>query len=160
KRGKLLALTEGQRLVAFIRVEAQLDPLAAALAGAARQVGRLLVTGTDRDPANRGQAEGMVAGGARLAESIRPLQQDGQGVIPIAAGKEVALAGADCGFGVLTEEHRPPWGAHLMGGPGLETAWLLLEAATVARVVSRRGARLATYGTVAGALLGMADATP
>ncbi|MFY1632045.1 HAD-IC family P-type ATPase [Solwaraspora sp. WMMB335] len=169
--GDLLALTRDGRLVALVRAEAELDPLATALTDAARRVGRLLVAGRTgrRGPvavcgqiiATRCQAQGTVAGGAKLTASVRSLQQAGHGVALIAARNDVALAAADCGIGILAPQtRRPPWGAHLICGPGLEAAWLVLEAAALARTVSARSARRALLGSVAAAALGVLDATP
>lgn len=160
-RGDVLALTQGRALVALVRVEPELDPLGAALATAARKAGRLLIAGLNSEVGHRLPADGTVAGGPRLAESIRTLQRDGHGVALVASRNDVALSAADCGIGILTPgQHRPPWGAHLMCGPGLETAWLVLEAATLARQVSGRSARLALLGSAAGALLGLVDSRP
>ncbi|MEV1288602.1 HAD-IC family P-type ATPase [Micromonospora sp. NPDC049679] len=160
-RGHVLALADGATLVALLRVEVELDPLAVALAAAARKVGRLLIAGLSSEVRQRVQAVGAVAGGSRLAESVRTAQRDGHAVLLIATRNDIALAAADCGIGILTaSEHRPPWGAHLLCGPGLESAWLILEAATLARQVSGRSVRLSLLGSAAGALLGLIDTRP
>jgi cation-transporting ATPase I len=144
-----------------MRVQAELSPYGVALAAAARKVGRLLIAGGASGKVGRRlDADGRVAGGSRLAESIRTLQRDGHGVALVATRNDVALAAADCGIGILTREHRPPWGAHVLCGTGPEAAWLVLEAATLARHVSRRSTRLALYGSAAGALVGLTDYRP
>ncbi|MER7008428.1 HAD-IC family P-type ATPase, partial [Dactylosporangium sp. NPDC000555] len=158
-RGKLYALTRDRGVVAVVLVEPALDPLTAALLASGRQVGSVLLAGAPAGIRRRVRADGTVPGGSRLAGSIRALQADGHVVLLIGERNDAALAAADCGFGVLRADRRPPWGAHLMGGPGLETAWLLLEAAAVARVVSRRSTHVAMQGSAAGALLGLADTT-
>ncbi|MET7402282.1 HAD-IC family P-type ATPase [Dactylosporangium sp. NPDC005572] len=157
-RGTLQALTRGGAVVAVVLVEQALDPLTAAVIAAGRRVGKVLLAGAPADVRRRVPADGTVPGGSRLAGSIRALQADGRVVVLIGGRNDTALAAADCGFGVLHEDRRPPWGAHLMGGPGLETAWLLLEAAAVARTVSRRSTHVALQGSVAGAVLGLAEA--
>jgi cation-transporting ATPase I len=156
-RGKLYALTRQRTLVALVRVEAALDPLAAAVVAAGRGVGRVLLAGASADIRRRVAVDGTVPGGSRLTASIRALQRDGHVVVLIGDRDDNALAAADCGYGVLHPDRRPPWGAHLMGGPGLEPAWLLLEAVTVAHAVSKRSIHAALYGSVAGAALGVAD---
>ena len=158
-RGELLALTEAGALVAIVRVEAELDPLGNALIAAARKAGRVLVAGAP-DVADRVRADGAVAGGSRLSHSVRQLQKDGGGVALLAARNDPALAAADCGVGILTAHQRPPWGAHLLAGPGLEAAWLVLEAMTLAKRASARGVRLALLGAVAGAVLALMERTP
>ncbi|WP_433088280.1 HAD-IC family P-type ATPase [Dactylosporangium sp. CA-052675] len=161
KRGTLYALTRDGGLVAVVLAEPALDPMTAAVIAAGRKVGSVLIAGagsaTWAGIRRRVPADGRVPGGSRLAASIRALQADGHAVALVAGGNDAALAAADCGFGVLREDRRPPWGAHLMGGPGLETAWLVLEAASVARAVSRRGTRVAVQGSAAGSLLGLME---
>ena len=160
-RGEVLALTERGALVALLRVETELDPLCAALIAAAKKVGRVLIAGASPEIVRRVGAHGAVAGGSRLASSVRTLQLKGHGVALMAARNDVALAAADCGIGIPTvAEHRPPWGAHLLCGPDLETAWLILESAALARRVSGRSVRIALLGSVAGALLGLVDGRP
>lgn len=171
--GEVLALTRDGELMALVRVEAELDPQAEALTAAARRVGRLLIAGRSvgsRHPVNgsagralaaRCRAEGTVASGSRLAASVRTLQQAGHGVALIATRNDVALAEADCGIGVIRPAaRRPPWGAHLICAPGLESAWLVLEATALARTVSAGSARRAMFGSVAAAALGVLDVTP
>ncbi|MFG2041522.1 HAD-IC family P-type ATPase [Dactylosporangium sp. NPDC048998] len=158
-RGKLYALTRDGGVVAVVLVEPALDPLTAAVIAAGRQVGSVLLAGAPAGIRRRVRTDGTVPGGSRLAASIRALQADGHVVVLIGERNDAALAAADCGFGVLREDRRPPWGAHLMGGPGLETAWLLLEATAVARAVSRRSTHVALQGSAAGALLGLAETT-
>ncbi|GAA3266097.1 cation-translocating P-type ATPase [Dactylosporangium vinaceum] len=160
KKGKVYVLTRNRRPEAVVLAESALDPLTAAVIAAGRRVGRVLLAGAPPEIRHRVPADGTVPGGSRLAGSIRALQRDGHVVVLIGEHNDTALGSADCGFGVLRADRRPPWGAHLMGGPGLETAWLLLEAATVAKAVSRRSTLVAASGSVAGALLGNADLAP
>jgi cation-transporting P-type ATPase I len=160
-RGDVFALTRRGVLIALVRVEAELDPRCAAMIAAARKVGRVLVAGAAPDVLRRLRPDGTVPGGSRLAGSVRALQQEHCGVALVAARNDVALAGADCGIGIVSAgANRPPWGGHVLCGPGLENAWLVLESATLARQVSRRSARIALLGTVAGAILGLADGRP
>ena len=160
-RGEGLALTRNGTLVALVHVEAELDPLSTALVSTARRVGRVLIAGGTPDLARRLNAHDTVAGGSKLAESVRGLQVGRTGVALIAARNDTALAAADCGIGIVTAaERRPPWGAHLITEPGLESAWLVLEAASLARQVSGRSARMALLGSVAGAVLALVDSTP
>jgi cation-transporting ATPase I len=160
-RGDVLVLTHRGTLNAVLRVEAELHPLCAALLSAARKVGRVLIAGATPALLQRVHADGTIAGGSRLAGSVRALQRTNSGVALVATRNDVALAAADCGIGISTSaERRPPWGAHLLCGPDLESAWLVLEAATLARRVSRRSSRIALMGSVAGAMLGLVDARP
>ncbi|HEY7174989.1 MAG TPA: HAD-IC family P-type ATPase, partial [Micromonosporaceae bacterium] len=158
--GKTLMLTRRDALVAWVQAEDELDPLATALVETARRVGRVLIAGGTPDLVRRVRADGAVAGGSRLAESVRTCERDGRGVALIAARNDDALGAADCGIGVLSSQRRPPWGAALLAGPGLESAWLVLEATILARRVSGRSARIALLGSVAGAILALVDNTP
>ena len=160
-QGDMLALTNRGTPVALLRVEPELDPLGAALLAAARKVGRVLIAGGTPALLQRMHADGTVAGGSRLASSVRALQRAEGGVALVATRNDIALAAADIGIGIATSaERRPPWGAHVLCGPGLESAWLVLEAATLARRVSARSSRVALLGSIAGALLGAFDARP
>ncbi|WP_432839437.1 HAD-IC family P-type ATPase [Dactylosporangium sp. CA-092794] len=136
------------------------EPLAVAVAEAARGAGRLLVAGGDDELAKRLRAEGTVPGGAPLAAAVRRLRREGRVVLVIADRNDAALRAADFGFGILRQRRRAPDGASLLGGPGLETAWLLLEAAALARQVSARGVKTALLGAATGGLLGVADPGP
>jgi cation-transporting ATPase I len=160
-RAQALALTRGGELVAIVQVEAELDPLATALVAASRRAGRVLIAGASPSVAEQVRADGTVPGGARLAASIRQLQHEGGGVALVAATNDVALAAADCGVGIMTGDgRRPPWGAHLLAGPGLEETWLIVEAVCVAKRVSQRSARFSLIGSVAGAVLALMEQTP
>jgi cation-transporting ATPase I len=152
-----LALTRAGRLVALVQARRALDPLARELAAAARRGGNLLVVaGTDGTVARRLDADQTVPGGSGLTGSIRRLQRAGRVVTLVATDKRAALRAADVGVGVLTPETPVPWGAHLLCGPGLATACVLAEATATSRQVSRRGARLALYGSLFGALMAVA----
>jgi cation-transporting ATPase I len=161
RRGDVLALTYRGGVVALVRVEPELDPLCTALVAAARKVGQVFIAGATPALLRRVQCDGTVAGGSRLAGSVRALQQTGRGVALVATRNDVALAAADCGIGIATSgERRPPWGAHILCGAGLETSWLVLESATLARQVSGRSSRIALLGSLAGVVLGLVDSRP
>ncbi|WP_148088177.1 HAD-IC family P-type ATPase [Couchioplanes caeruleus] len=149
---RLLGLATGGQMVAVATVEPELHPLAAAVAEAARAVGRLVVAGKASGVAARLGAD-AVAGGSRTAASVRALQVAGGAVILIAGRHDTALTAADCGIGVTVPGRRPPWGAHLLCGGELTDVWLTLQAAVLARQAGDRGARLAMLGSAAGALL-------
>ncbi|MGH3662017.1 MAG: HAD-IC family P-type ATPase [Micromonosporaceae bacterium] len=152
-RRRALGLTRSGQLVAVATIEPELDPLALALITTARKLGRVLIAGARPELAHRLHSDGVTPGGARLTESVRTAQAEGRGVVLVAAQDDVALAAADCGIGVVRRASRPPWGAHLLAGPDLDTVWLILEAAILARQVSGRSARIAMLGSAAGALL-------
>jgi cation-transporting ATPase I len=154
RRGTIvLILTRSDEPVALISAAAELDPLADALVAAARRTGPALVAGAGGAIRSRLTVDGTVAGGSRLLASVRALQEAGHGVLVISRRGGAAIASADVGVGVLGANGHPPWGAHLLCGPGLSEACLLLEALAPAREASARAARIATVGSVAGALL-------
>ncbi len=154
--GVVLGLLHGRRLVAVLCAEPELDGLALSLAGAAVGAGRLLVAGERSGLAERVGAEGALSGGTHLARAIREEQVAGHTVALVAHQGDAALRAADCGIGVLREEHDPPWGADLLCGPDLAQACRLLDAAAAARIVAHRGSLVALYGSVAAALLALA----
>ncbi|MFD2080434.1 cation-transporting ATPase I [Actinopolymorpha cephalotaxi] len=148
-----LGLARGGELVAVLAAEPEFAPLADALVAAAGGAGEVMVAGRGSGVAGRLGVERDLPAGNRLPGAIRALQAEGRVVVLVGVGPGAALATADCGIGVPQRGHRPPWGAHLLSGPGLSDACLLLDAAAAAKAVSRRGAALAGYGSVTGALL-------
>ncbi|MGW0231057.1 HAD-IC family P-type ATPase [Actinopolymorpha singaporensis] len=148
-----LGLVRAGELVAVLAAEPEFAPLADALVAASGGAGEVMVAGRGSGVAGRLGVERVLPAGNRLPGAVRALQAEGRVVALVGAGPGAALAAADCGIGVPLPGHRPPWGAHLLSGPGLSDACLLLDAATAAKAVSRRGALLAGYGSVTGALL-------
>jgi cation-transporting ATPase I len=151
----LLAVRRNNALTGLAAAVPELDPLAEALAAAARPACLLVVAGRGSGVGERVGADRIVAGGSQLAGSVRTLQGEGHVVAVVSGRQHEALAAADVGIGVLAGS-RPPWGAHLITGAGLADACRILEAVPVARAVSRRAAMLTAYGSGAGALLALA----
>ncbi|MEV5752091.1 cation-translocating P-type ATPase [Actinoallomurus sp. NPDC052308] len=151
----VLLLTRDGEPAALVSVVAELDPLAEALIDAARGVGSVAVAGASV-LAQRLSVDSAVPGGDRLLDSVREAQEDGRVVALVAARDGAPLAAADVGIGLFGPRHRPPWGAHLLCGPGLADAILLLESIPSAGRTSARAARIAYVGSVAGALLAVA----
>jgi cation-transporting ATPase I len=161
-RAGMLGVTRSGLLVGVIPLEVELDPLADPLAQSVRRGGRqLLVAGLRSGLRERLVADGSVAGGTRLAASVRSLQGAGHGVLLVSGGSaHAALRAADVGVGVDGHGHHPPWGAALLTRPGLADAHLILESLSVARAVSTRSVALSAAGSAAGAawsLLGPAS---
>jgi cation-transporting ATPase I len=161
-RAGMLGVTRSGLLVGVIPLEVELDPLADPLAQSVRRGGRqLLVAGLRSGLRGRLAADGSVAGGNRLAASVRSLQGAGHGVLLVSGGSaHAALRAADVGVGVDGHGHHPPWGAALLTRPGLADAHLVMESLSVARAVSTRSVALSAAGSAAGAawsLLGPAS---
>ncbi|MGN9889204.1 HAD-IC family P-type ATPase [Micromonospora sp. L31] len=148
--GQLLGLAHHDTLTAVIRVEPEPAPGVDALPTAARQAGLRLVVAGD-DPQRYAFADTVLPGGDRLAESVRTLQREGA-VVLVVSGDRAALAASDCGLGVADPEALPPWGAHLLVGTDLRIPALVIEAAGVARRMTRQNIRLAVAGAGLGAL--------
>ncbi len=138
--------------VGTIVLEPELDPLAEPLARLVRCQGfRLVVAGKSSGLASRLAADEVVAGGTRLATSVRTLQSKGLGVLLVSGGStNAALCAADVGVGVDGHGAHPPWGAALMTRPGLATAHLIVQALPVARSVSRWSVVISAAGSVTG----------
>ncbi|GGM51111.1 haloacid dehalogenase [Micromonospora sonchi] len=147
--GDLLGLAQGDTLVAVLRIEPEPAPGIDALPTVARQAGlRLVVAG---DNAQRYDADTLIPGGERLAESVHGLQLEGA-VVMLVSGDRRALAAADCGLGLADPEALPPWGAHLLVGTDLRVVALIIEAAGVARRMTTQNLRIGLAGTGLGAL--------
>ena len=151
----VLAVRHEGTLAGLIGTEPELDPLAMALIAAARRAGQVIVAGRGSGVGGHVHADQVVPGGTRLAGSVRELQASGHAVALISARQHEALAAADAGIGIPAGP-RPPWGAHLITGPGLADACRILRAIPPAGAVSRRSATLAAYGSGAGAVLALA----
>jgi cation-transporting ATPase I len=150
---RLLALWRGGGLFGLAVIEPELDPLAGPLVAAARQAGRIMLAGS-AGTAALAHADRTVPGGISTAASVRALQADGATVALISARQHAALAAADVGIGVPGGPV-PPWGAHLITGPGLAGACRILQAVPAARATSRRAARFAGYGSAAAAVVAL-----
>ena len=138
-RPGVLGVTRAGVLVGVIALESELDPLADPLAHAVRRGGRqLLPAGLQSGLEEQLAADGLVAGGTRLAATVRSLQRAGHGVLLVSGGPaHVALRGADVGVGVGGHGRHPPWGAALLTRPGLAEAHLVVESLPVAGSVAR-----------------------
>ncbi|MEU2613870.1 HAD-IC family P-type ATPase [Micromonospora sp. NPDC007271] len=148
--GQLLGLASGATLAAVLRVEPEPAPGVDLLPAAARQAGlRLVIAGDDDE--RYGFADLVVPGGPGLAESVHALQRDGA-VVMVVSGDRAALGAADCGLGVAGPDDLPPWGAHLLVGDDLRIPALLIDAAGVARRMTRQNIRIAMAGSGLGAL--------
>ncbi len=155
---RLLGLFRDAALFGLVVVEPELDPLTGPLLATARSVG--LVAAAGRSGLGRRETvDRVLAGGTRMAASVRALQAEGKVVALVSARQHEALAAADLGIGV-TGGPRPPWGADLITGTGLADACRILQAVPPARAVSRRAAVFAGYGSGAGAVLAMAGPRP
>jgi cation-transporting ATPase I len=149
----VLLLTREGEPVALVPVLVELDPAAESLIVTASKACPVAVAGAAAAMRRRLPAVGAVPGGSRLLASVRRLQGDGHTVMLISARGGAALAAADVGVGLLGENGHPPWGAHILCGPGLAKAYPLVDALVPAREASIRSARIAEIGSVAGALL-------
>jgi cation-transporting ATPase I len=152
-RPGVVGLARSGRLIAMIALEAELDPLAEPLAQSVRHGGRrLVVAGVRSGLGQRLGADTVIAGGTRLATSVRTLQGDGHGVLLVSGGSaHTALRAADVGVGVDGHGAHAPWGAALLTRPGLADAHLVVESLPVARAVSRRSVFLSAAGSTTGA---------
>ncbi|MGZ4590016.1 MAG: HAD-IC family P-type ATPase [Actinomycetes bacterium] len=153
---RLLMLSRSGTSVAVVAAERALDPLAETLVATARTAAEVVVGGTSYGGAQRLHVSASVAGGTALRRSVRELQEAGRVVLLVSARETAALAASDCGIGVLREDERPPWGAHLICGPGLAQAARLVSALRPAAQASSLSATLATYGSGVGSLLALA----
>jgi cation-transporting ATPase I len=156
----ILVLTHDAEPVALVPVVVELDPMAESVIALARRACPVAVAGAPAAMRRRLLVDQAVPGGSRLLTSIRTLQEEGHAVMLISARGGAALAAADVGVGLLGPSGHPPWGAHILCGPGgLGKAYPLVDALLPAREASARAARIAEVGSAAGALLA-ATGTP
>ncbi len=137
----LLALADGDRLMAVVQALPEVPDAARLLVQAARRSRlRVVATGPRAGVLVPG-ADELAPDGEEPASTVRRLQAAGRGVL-LVSGDRAALACADVGVGVAGADGVPAWGAHVHAASARE-ALLLAEACGPARTVSRRGVRLA-----------------
>nr|MDQ3761717.1 cation-transporting ATPase [Actinomycetota bacterium] len=139
------------RPVGLVSVAAELDPFAEAVVAAA-SAALVLVAAATSGLDRRLGTDGVVTGGAQLADSVRALQANGHVVAVLSARSRSALAAADVGIGIPHRSGMLPWGAHVLF-LGLAEATVLLHAVAAARDSSRTSAALSVAGSAVGALL-------
>ena len=150
------ALLRRDRAVALCTVVDEVAPEAHQFIELARGNGAMtVVAGDDLAMVDRLGADLLVAGGEQLAESIRELQVDGCVVALVAGDAPDAHRAADCGIGVSNHRQHFPSGADIVCADDLVDAGFIIEAAAVARQVSRQSAALALLGSSAGSLLAL-----
>lgn len=149
-------LTDGGRLAAVFSLVDELAIGAVELVGAAQKAQHMVaVAGGPPGLVGRVGADLAVDGGAALTDSIRGMQTDGCVVLSLCRHDVGALGASDVGVGAAVG-HVPVWGGHLMVFDGLTQAAFVIEAAGVAREVSRQSAAMALLGSSAGSLLAVA----
>ncbi len=128
----------------------ELDPMAEALVGAAQRGGLgIAVAGGGIALAERLEVDRSMAGGRRLAQSVRSLQLEGHGVL-LVSGSADGLRASDFGVGITGAQ--VPWTADVLTKGGLADAHLLVEAVSAARSVATRSAMLALAGSGIGSV--------
>jgi cation-transporting ATPase I len=157
---KLVTLRRGEQAAAVVSLLPELDPYTEALVAAAAEVGDVLVGGVSSRLDRRLKVTGTVPAGAKLGASVRQLQQDGRGVVLVAAHGRAALAAADIGIAVVDPKTctRARRGiGHLVCGPGLGDVVQVLAAVPAAHQAAVSGTRIAGYEAVAATVLGIAS---
>jgi cation-transporting ATPase I len=148
----VLVVSHENHAVGLVRVLPEIDPMAEAFVEAARSAGQVLLAGARPGLCERLMADGVVAGGRRLAHEVRRLQDEGR-VVAVLTRHRHALAAADVGLTVHGVGGSVPWSAHV-ACPDAGQACLLLSSAALARSTSLDVARLSVGGSVLGGLLG------
>jgi cation-transporting P-type ATPase I len=149
----VLGLARDGRLAALFAARAEPAPGLDAVVRAARRGGLRVVVVTDQRHHPYADLTSSVPpqpdGG--LSGVVRQLQAAG-GAVLLLSGDRRALGGADCGVGVHRDGEPPPWGAHVLAGPDLSTAVLVLEGTAAARAVDHDSITLAKVATGVGAV--------
>ena len=139
-----------------VTVGRQLDPLADALIEAASATGaRVLLTRHASVAELVPRVDEVLPDDQPLAASVQQLQRDGHGVLVASTADDEALAIADVGVAVLSDDACQCWSADLLSGPGREDLWRILRAAAAARPVSERAVQYAQAGSALGGLFAL-----
>lgn len=114
------------------------------LLGAARDAELKLILAAEDPQAYSGRgADGVVLGGAALADSVRRLQHEGRVVLLADRVRSPALPLADVGVGLFAAGQPAPWGAHVLARDDLGEVQLLIAACAVARKASSQSVSFA-----------------
>ncbi|MCQ4043743.1 heavy-metal-associated domain-containing protein [Streptantibioticus rubrisoli] len=137
--------------------ERRLNPLAASVLVAARS-GRARVVLTDDDRIGNllSAADQITDPAEPLADRVRDLQRQGEGVLAVSGTDAEALAAADVAVAVPeTPGAEASWSADLVCAAGLEDVWRILRAVAAADPVSQRSVRCALAGSAFGTLFAL-----
>jgi len=148
------ALERLDRIDCLVIESSLLDPVwGQALLTAAREAGLLRVVVADAEERLPGDAERRCPPGEAATAAVRALQAEGRGVMVFAGPHLPALAAADLAVGFRQEQAPPPWGAHVIAGPDLAAAWLLLPACRTARRCATQSVQASLIEVVVGLAL-------
>lgn len=148
------ALERLDRLDCVVIDRALLDPRwGQALLSAARDAGLIRVVLAGPDDRLPGDVERRCSPDQGLAGTVRLLQSEGRVVLALAAGPQPGLAAADLALGFQPAHCAPPWQAHVIAGPDLGAAWLLLRACGAARRCADQSVQTAMVEVVVGLAL-------
>ncbi|MGW2182360.1 HAD-IC family P-type ATPase [Streptomyces sp. NPDC001732] len=155
----VLGLAHRKRLLAVIGVVPEMHDAVGALVPAAHAAGlKVVAAGTYTGGTSVREADAVSeGGGARLFESVRALQREGEGVLLLSHDRR-ALQAADVGVGLADPQGRPPWGADLYMDGDPASAVVIVEACRTARQTARRGVRLSQAAAAVGATAVLAGA--
>ncbi|MBQ6642909.1 MAG: HAD-IC family P-type ATPase, partial [Saccharopolyspora sp.] len=152
---RICMLRRGATQAAVVVIVDELEPLVDQLLAAARAAGSLVLAGGGRRLGARLGVEQVVAGGSRLAGSVRALQAQGAGVALVSARGYAGLTAADIGLGAVTRDKPAPWGAHIFCRPGLGGCCVVLRLLHEAHQASLRCSRISAGASLAGGVLVM-----
>lgn len=148
------ALERLDRIDCLVIDRALLDPAwGQALLSAAREAGLLRVVVADPQERIPGDADRRCPPGEDAAATVRALQAEGHAVMVFGGPDPAALAAADLTVGFRREEGPTPWGAHVIAGPDLAAAWLLLPACRTARRCATQSVQASLIEVVVGLAL-------
>ncbi|MCP9820714.1 cation-transporting P-type ATPase [Synechococcus sp. Cruz-9H2] len=148
------ALERLDRIDCLVIESALLDAVwGQALLTAAREAGLMRVVVAEAEERLPGDADRRCPPGEAATAAVRALQAEGRGVMVFAGPHLQALAAADLGVGFRQEQGPPPWGAHVIAGPDLTAAWLLLPACRTARRCARQSVQASLIEVVVGLAL-------
>ncbi|MDH5676240.1 MAG: HAD-IC family P-type ATPase [Myxococcales bacterium] len=151
----VLAMAQGMELIALVEVQISKSVGVEELLHMVAQGGLRVVIASDEPEglAHLGHDYEVVAAGDQLRGGIRRLQQEGHSVCFISDGPSPALPQADCAVAIFRNKELPPWGAHILCGPGLDELRTLLRACLMSRGVSRQSVNLTLGATAVGTVV-------
>lgn len=156
-----LCLEHTGRIVALVEVRVRSRIGLEELIQAAHHASmRVVLASDDPDVLGAVPADDTLAGGDELWRGVRALQREGRVVCVVTQGDQRALDVADVGVALIKDGAEVPWSAHIVADDDLSEVRLLIEAASVARMVSRQSVNIALGAASLGALASVIGILP
>ncbi|MEZ5505168.1 MAG: cation-transporting P-type ATPase [Gammaproteobacteria bacterium] len=142
--------------MAYVAVQAVIDPLAEAIVGAVRKADLELAIANHHGPEFEWALPDMMVDQDHLVAEIHDLQERGRCVLYVSAQASPAFYASDLGLGVLDASGAmPPWGADIITRQGMQDVLLCINAMSQARKAAQQSVELARIEAFSGLIMAL-----